>query len=226
MYKEKMPQCNNTSTECNRKINDDNKKKKKCSRLLPMPSVTYSILMGTSVWPRMLEMCECSSVTAAGCCFQLALVSSDLVANFQTHLCELLQCLVLSGHDPAVRMQLRLILQSVRPSACVPVQTRGEAGYCLRLHRALTVQSQCSLMGTLPCVWYAASLCKSEHVCEGSPGGRQCGSQVIDWKLWQWVAACEQHRSQTDGQISSLESSFFFFYEIFWKLCRFCSVWF
>lgn len=208
MYKEKMPQCNNTSTEwhckCNRKINDDNKKK-----VQQVIANAYSILMGTSVWPRMLEMCECSSVTAAGCCFQLALVSSDLVANFQTHLCELLQCLVLSGHDPAVRMQLRLILQSVRPSACVPVQTRGEAGYCSRLHRALTVQSQCSPTGTLPCVWYAPSLCKSEQVSEGSPGGRQCGSQVIDRKLWQWVAACEQHRSQTDGQISSLESIFF-----------------
>lgn len=106
-----------------------------------MPSVTYSILM--RVWPCMLEMCECSNVTAAGCCFQLALVSSDLVANFQTHLCKLPQSLVLSGHDPAVRMQLRLILQSihpsVRPSACL---CKHEAKQDI-VHDC-TVQSQCS----------------------------------------------------------------------------------
>lgn len=133
--------------------------------------------MKVSVWQWRAALCSCVV-------FHLI-----FTLKFPTHLCKLPQCLAVSGHDPAVRMQLRLILQPV----CLSVRLHACAN--TRRGRILFTAAQCSHSAG----W--RELCPvidtpphTQQVCEGSPGGLQhrLTSQVTE-AAWQELVEMSSH---------------------------------
>lgn len=121
--------------------------------------------MKMSVWPWMSELCWRSSVTVAGC-FQLAHVSSDFLLKFPHSLMQTaaVPCGVWARPSSQNAAQSNLAIRlSVCPSVGMPVQTRGEAGYCWWLHSAVTVQADGNFAPWLiRCL--AISRCEEDHL--------------------------------------------------------------
>lgn len=101
-------------------------------------------------------------------------VSSDFLLKFPTSWCKLPQCLVVSGHDPAVRMQSNL---AIRLSVCLHACANTRRGRILfmtaQCSHSAGWQELCPVIDTLPC---------NQQVCEGSPNGLQhrLASQVTE----------------------------------------------
>lgn len=219
-----MPQCNNTSTEwhckCNRKINDDNKKKSAAGycQCLQYPHGNECVTTHVrNVW-----MFQCD-------CCRLLLSTGTCIIWFSCKLPDtLVRTLAVPGAVWARPSSQNAAASNlaIRPSVCLRACANTRRGRILFAtapctHSAVTVQSDGNF-----------ALCLIRRLTLQIRAGvwRITGWASVwisgDWQEALAVSRCLWATQESDWRTDFVIGIHFFFYEIFWMLCRFCSVWF